>query len=229
MATGDEVAFDWLEDLIRTYLERDIPQMGFRAPASRLRRLWTMLAHLQGEVINYSKLATNLEVDAKTVKHYLDILCDLLLVRRLEPWHENIKKRLVKAPRYYIRDSGITHRLLGISNYDSLLSNPVLGKSWEGFVVENINSVLSKRAETYFYRTMAGGEIDLVIKLPSGDIWCVEIKHGIAPKISKHFARICEDVNAKRKYIIYGGEEEFLIRDDICVISLAKFMQRVIV
>lgn len=229
LATGDEVAFDWLEDLIRTYLERDIPQMGFRVPANRLRRLWTMLAHLQGEVINYSKLATNLEVDAKTVKHYLDILCDLLLVRRLEPWHENIKKRLVKAPRYYIRDSGITHRLLGISNYDSLLSNPVLGKSWEGFVVENIHSILPKRAETYFYRTMAGGEVDLVIKLPSGDIWCVEIKHGIAPKISKHFARICEDVNAKRKYIIYGGEEEFLIRDDICVISLAKFMQRVLI
>ena len=135
----------------------------------------------------------------------------------------------MKAPRYYIRDSGITHRLLDISNYDNLLSNPVLGKSWEDFVIENIHSVMSKRAETYFYRTMAGGEIDLVIKLPSGDIWCVEIKYGIAPKISKYFARICEDINAKKQYIIYGGDDEFPIRDDICVISLAKFMLRVII
>ncbi|HHJ18259.1 MAG TPA: ATP-binding protein, partial [Gammaproteobacteria bacterium] len=135
LAADDGLAMDWLENLIRTYLERDIPQMGFRVPAARLRRLWTMLAHLQGETVNYSRLASNLEVDAKTVTHYIDILTDLLLVRRLEPWHANVKKRLVKSPRYYVRDSGILHRLLGINTYDALLSNPVLGKSWEGFVI----------------------------------------------------------------------------------------------
>ena len=226
LAADDDLAMDWLENLIRTYLERDIPQMGFRVPAARLRRLWTMLAHLQGETLNYSKLAANLEVDAKTVTHYIDILTDLLLVRRLEPWHANVKKRLVKSPRYYVRDSGILHRLLGVNAYDALLSNPVLGKSWEGFVIENIHSILPSRAETYFYRTAAGAEIDLVIKMPSSEIWAVEIKYGVAPKIGKHYSQTCDDVGATHKYILYGGEDAFPVGSDIDVISLSGLMER---
>ena len=226
LAADDDVAMDWLENLIRTYLERDIPQMGFRVPAARLRRLWTMLAHLQGETINYSKLASNLEVDAKTVSHYIDILTDLLLIRRLEPWHTNVKKRLVKSPRYYVRDSGILHRLLGINSYDTLLSNPVLGKSWEGFAVENILSVLPSRAESYFYRTAAGAEVDLVIKMPSSEIWAIEIKHGVAPKIGKHYSQTCNDVGAAHKYILYGGDDEFAVRNDVKIISLSGLMER---
>ena len=226
LASGDDLAMDWLENLVRTYLERDIPQMGFRVPATRLRRLWTMLAHLQGETVNYSKLASNLEVDAKTVTNYIDILADLLLVRRLEPWHANVKKRLVKSPRYYVRDSGILHRLLGINGYDAMLSNPVLGKSWEGFVVENIHSVLPNRAQTYFYGTAAGAEIDLVIKMPSSEIWAVEIKHGVAPKIGKHYSQTCDDVAATHKYILYGGEDEFPLGNDVNMISLARLMER---
>ena len=226
LAADDDLAMDWLENLIRTCLERDIPQMGFRVPATRLRRLWTMLAHLQGETVNYSKLAANLEVDAKTVTHYIDILTDLLLVRRLEPWHTNVKKRLVKSPRFYVRDSGILHRLLGINAYDVLLSNPVLGKSWEGFVIENIHSILPSSAETYFYRTAAGAEIDLVIKMPSSEIWAVEIKYGVAPKIGKHYSQTCDDVGAMHKYILYGGEDEFPVGSDIKVISLAGLMER---
>lgn len=227
LATGDDVAMDWLENLIRTYLERDIPQMGFRVPAARLRRLWTMLAHLQGETINYSKLASNLEVDAKTVSHYIDILADLLLVRRLEPWHANVKKRLVKSPRYYVRDSGILHRLLGINSYDALLSNPVLGKSWEGFAVENILSILPSRTEIYFYRTAAGAEVDLVIKMPSSEIWAIEIKHGVAPKIGKHYNQTCDDVGATHKFILYGGEDEFPVGNDVKIISLPGLMERI--
>lgn len=226
LATDDGLAMDWLENLVRTYLERDIPQMGFRVPAARLRRLWTMLAHLQGETVNYSKLASNLEVDAKTVNNYIDVLTGLLLVRRLEPWHANIKKRLVKSPRYYIRDSGILHRLLGVNSYDALLSNPVLGKSWEGFVVENIHSILPSRAETYFYRTAAGAEIDLVIKMPSSEIWAIEIKHGVAPKIGKHYSQTCDDVGASHKYILYGGEDEFPVGNNIKIISLPGLMER---
>lgn len=226
LATDDGLAMDWLENLVRTYLERDIPQMGFRVPAVRLRRLWTMLAHLQGETVNYSKLASNLEVDAKTVNNYIDVLTGLLLVRRLEPWHANIKKRLVKSPRYYIRDSGILHRLLGVNSYDALLSNPVLGKSWEGFVVENIHSILPSRAETYFYRTAAGAEIDLVIKMPSSEIWAIEIKHGVAPKIGKHYSQTCDDVGASHKYILYGGEDEFPVGNNIKIISLPGLMER---
>jgi len=226
LAADDDSAMDWLENLVRTYLERDIPQMGFRVPAARLRRLWTMLAHLQGETVNYSKLASNLEVDAKTVTNYIDILTDLLLVRRLEPWHINVKKRLVKSPRYYIRDSGILHRLLGIHRYDALLSNPVLGKSWEGFVLENIHSVLPSRAETYFYRTAAGAEIDLVIIMPSSETWAVEIKHGVAPKIGKHYSQTCDDVGAAHKYILYGGDDEFSVGNDVKIISLARLMAK---
>lgn len=227
LAADDAAAMDWLEDLIRTYLERDVPQMGFRVPATRLRRLWTMLAHLQGETVNYSKLGGNLEIDGKTVSNYIDILTDLLLIRRIEPWHENVKKRLVKSPRYYIRDSGIQHRLLGIENHDALLSNPVLGKSWEGFVVENIHSVLPRRAETYFYRTSAGAEIDLVIKMPSSEIWAVEIKHGVAPKLGKHYSQTCGDVDATKKYVVYGGDDEFPVGDDVTVISLPKIMDKI--
>ncbi len=227
LANNDDDSMDWLEDLIRTYLERDVAQMGFRIPANKLRRLWTMLAHLQGEPVNYSKLAGNLELhDGKTVSHYIDILVDLLLVSRLEPWYANVKKRLVKSPRYYIRDSGIQHRLLDIGCYDELLSNPVLGKSWEGFVIENIHSVLPRRAKTYFYRTAAGAEIDLIIKLSASQTWAVEIKYGTAPKVSKHFSQICDDIGATEKYVIYSGEEEFSIGDSITVISLFKFLNK---
>ena len=220
LAESDALAMTWLENLIRTYLERDVPQMGFRVPAARLRRLWTMLAHLQGESVNFSKLGANLEVDSKTVSSYIDILVDLLLVRRLEPWHANVKKRLVKSPHFYIRDSGILHRLLGIGDYNSLLSNPVLGKSWEGFVIENILSVLPTHVEAYFYRTAAGAEIDLLLKLSGKELWAIEIKNSVAPKIKKGFHLACKDIKATRKYVIYGGEDEFPIAMDTTVLSL---------
>lgn len=226
LATSDSIALEWVEDLIRTYVERDVPHFGFRVPASRLRRLWTMLAHLQGENINYSTLATNLEVDSKTITHYLDILADLLLVRRLNPWYTNVKKRLVKSPRYYVRDSGITHRLLNIRSYNELLSNPILGKSWEAFVIENIHSVLPFGAETYFYRTAAGAEIDLVIKLSLNEIWAVEIKHGVAPKLNKNYSETCNDVGATHKYVIYGGNDEFSVGNGVVMTSLEKFLRK---
>jgi len=228
LADTDTLGMNWLENLIRTYLERDIPQMGFRAPANRLRRLWTMLGHLQGETINYSRLAGNLEVDGKTVSHYLDILVDLLLVRRLEPWYANVKKRLVKSPRFYIRDSGILHRLLGIPVYDALLSNPVVGKSWEGFVVENILSVLPVTAETYFYRTAAGAEIDLLLRLSSSELWAIEIKKSTAPTITRGFHQACVDVQATQKFVIYGGGDEFPAKYETIVTSLQKLMLRLI-
>jgi predicted AAA+ superfamily ATPase len=225
LAVDDGLAMDWLEDLIRTYLERDVAQMGFRVPAVRLRRLWTMLAHLQGEPVNYSKIGANLEMDNKSVSHYIEILTDLLLVRRLDPWHANVKKRLIKSPRFYVRDSGLQHRLLGIENHDALLSNPVLGKSWEGFVIENIHSVLPRRAESYFYRTAAGAEIDLVVKMPSSETWAIEIKHGTAPKVGKHYSETCDDVGAARKYIVYGGDDAFPLGRGVTMISLRKLMQ----
>jgi hypothetical protein len=185
-----------------------------------------MLAHLQGETVNFSKLAGNLEIDGKTVRHYLDILIDLLLVNRLEPWHANVKKRLVKSPRFYIRDSGILHRLLGISNFDALLSNPVLGKSWEGFAIENILSVIPIEVEAYFYRTAVGAEIDLLLKLSSQELWAIEVKNGIAPKITRGFHQACEDVQATQKYVVYSGDDEFPVKHNTTIISLQKLMLR---
>ena len=226
LASSDADSMEWLEMLVRTYLERDVPQMGFRVPAIRLRRLWTMLAHLQGETLNYLKLGGNLEVDGKTIRHYLDILTDLLLVRRLHPWYGNVKKRLVKSPRFYIRDSGILHRLLGISDFDELLSNPVLGKSWEGFVIENILSVLPKHGEFYYYRTAAGAEIDLVLKLSGGELWAIDIKHGLVPQIKSGFHQGARDINATGKFVVYGGNDEFTINPDTCVTSLPGLMAR---
>ncbi len=226
LANTDATSMTWLEDLIRTYLERDIPQMGFRISATRLRRLWTMLAHLQGETVNFSALGGNLQIDGKTVSRYLDILVDLFLVRRLEPWHANVKKRLVKSPRFYIRDSGILHRLLYIPDFDGLLSNPALGKSWEGFVIENILSILPGSIGTYFYRTAAGAEIDLVLKISSRETWAIEIKTGVAPKINPGFYQACGDVQATQRYVVYGGDDEFPIKHDTTMISLRRLMTK---
>ena len=137
LAKTASLSFEWREDFIRTYLERDIPQMGFRLPSERLRRLWTMLAHFQGKELNASALGASLDISSKTVRYYIDILNSLLLTRRLNPWHANVKKRLVKSPRIYIRDSGLLHKLMGVFSFDDLLSHPIAGVSWEGFVVEN--------------------------------------------------------------------------------------------
>ncbi len=227
LSESDEVASNRLENLIRTYVERDMPQNGFNVPAQRLRTFWTMLAHLQGEPVNSSDMATNIESQRATVKFYLDILTSLLLVRKLQPWHANVKKRLVKASRYYIRDSGILHRLLGIQNFDQLRTNPKLGKSWEGFVIENIHSVLPVGVQTYYYRTSVGAEIDLVVQTSSSEIWAIDIKFGTTPKLSKHFSRTCDDVGATRKLVVYGGEKEFSIRDDIHFVPLPRIMEMV--
>jgi len=210
LADTDTLGMDWLENLIRTYLERDIPQMGFRVPANRLRRLWTMLAHLQGETVNFSKLAGNMEVDGKTVSYYLEILADLLLVRRLEPWYANVKKRLVKSPRFYIRDSGILHRLLSISDHDALLSHPVVGKSWEGFAIENILSVLPGGVGACFYRTAAGAEIDLLLKLSSKELWAIDIKKGTAPKNhTGDFTRLVRMCRSHKNLLCMGAMMNF--------------------
>ncbi len=228
LADNDQASMLWLEQLIRTYIERDIPRLGLKAPASKLRRLWTMLAHMQGETINISKLAGNLEWQRPVVNQYLDVLTDLLLLRRLEPWYQNVKKRLVKAPRYYIRDSGIQHQLLGIGYHNHLISNPVMGKSWEGFVIENIHAVLPARTQTYFYRTAAGAEIDLVIQWSAAETWAVEIKYGVAPKISKHYPSICDDINATHRYVVYGGNDTFSLGKGVQMISLKKLMGKIV-
>ena len=209
LASADGESLRWRLDFIRTYLERDIPQFGPRLPAETLRRFWTMLAHNQSELLNATNLARALGVDSKTIARYLDLLVDLLLVRRLPPWHRNDGKRLVKSPKIYVRDSGIVHALLRLSSLEEVLGHPVAGGSWEGLAIESIIAAAPFGAEASFYRTSAGAEIDLVLELPKGERWAIEIKRGSAPRLERGFYHACEDVQPTRRFVIYNGEERY--------------------
>ena len=222
LTTSDEASTIWRENFIRTYLERDIPQLGPRIPAETLRRFWTMLAHVQGGVLNAAQLARSLGVDGKTVGRYLDLLVDLLLVRRLPPFHSNVGKRLVKSPKVYVRDSGIVHTLLGLDNREAVLGHPVAGGSWEGFVLENLLSAAPARMNASFYRTSAGAEIDLVLELPGGKLWAVEIKRGLAPRLEKGFHHAREDLQPDQCFVVYSGEERYPKAEGIEVIGLRE-------
>ena len=213
-------SLQWRENFIRTYLERDIPQFGPRIPAETLRRFWTMLAHHQGGLLNVAQLARNLGVDAKTAASYIDLLCDLLLVRRLQPWHTNTGKRLVKAPKVYVRDSGVLHALLGIGHREQLLSHMVVGASWEGHCIENLLSCAPEGVTGYFYRTSAGAEIDLLLTWPSGEQWAVEIKRSLTPKLERGFHHACEDLKPARKWVVYPGDESYPLAEDIQAVPL---------
>lgn len=210
----------WRENFIRTYLERDIPQFGPRIAAETLRRFWTMLAHHQGGMLNVAQLARNLGVDAKTAQSYIDLMCDLLLVRRLAPWHTNTGKRLVKAPKVYVRDSGLVHALLNIETKDNLLSHMVVGASWEGFCIETILACAPAGVTGYFYRTSGGAEIDLLLAWPGGDLWAIEVKRSSAPKVERGFYSACDDLNPSQKWVVYPGQETYPISADIQAISL---------
>jgi hypothetical protein len=225
LASSDEDSFAYRENFIRTYLERDVPQFGPRIPAEALERLWTMLAHNQGQCLNASSLAANLSVSTPTVTSYIDLLTDLLLVRRLPPFHANTKKRLVKSPRIYVRDSGLTHALLGIADDNQLAGHPVFGSSWEGFVIENLLAVAPPRTMASFYRTAAGAEIDLVLELTGKERWAIEIKSGLTPKPGKGFYNALGDVKPKRSFVVYAGNDRYPLTSDTEVISLADLMR----
>jgi predicted AAA+ superfamily ATPase len=224
-AASDARSLRWRQNFIRTYLERDIPQFGPRIAAQTLRRFWTMLAHHQSGLLNVAQLARNLGIDAKTAQSYIDLLCDLLLVRRLQPWHNNLGKRLVKSPKVYVRDSGLVHALLDIETKEALLAHPVVGASWEGFCVENVLASMPANVQAYFYRTSAGAEIDLLLAWPSGDLWAIEIKRSLSPKVERGFHAACADLLPKRKLVIYPGQEVFPMGNDIQAMPLTDLCQ----
>ncbi len=222
LADSDEASVVWRENFIRTYLERDIPQLGPRVPAETLRRFWIMLAHVQGGMLNAAQLARSLAVDGKTVARYLDLLVDLLLVRRLPPLHANVGKRLVKSPKVYVRDSGIVHALLGLDDYEAVLGHPAAGGSWEGFVLETLVGSAPERARASFYRTSAGAEIDLVLEMPGGGLWAVEIKRGLAPKLDRGFHLAREDLEPERSFVVYSGEDRYPRGEGIEAVGLRE-------
>ena len=222
LAGNDQASMNWRLDFLRTYLERDIPALGPRIPATTLRRFWTMLAHVQGGLLNAAALAEGLGVSGQTVGRYLDLLVDLMLVRRLQPWHENVGKRLVKSPKVYVRDSGVVHALMGIDTTEGLLGHRVVGGGWEGFCIEALLAAAPTGTEPFFYRTSAGAELDLALRLPGDDIWAIEIKRTTAPKVSRGFHTGAEDIKANRKLLIYAGEHDVPVTEDVRAMPLKQ-------
>lgn len=222
---NDGYSFEWRRDFIRSYLERDIPQLGPRIPAETLRRFWTMLAHVQSSLLNASTLAVNLGVSVQSVTRYIDLLVDLLLVRRLQPYHKNGSKRLVKSPKVYIRDAGLLHALLGIKDAEALQSHPIVGASFEAFVMENCLNSAPKHTQAYFYRTSSGAEIDLVLEMPDQSLWAIEIKRSLTPKLQKGFYFAQEDLKPARSFVVYAGHERYFIQDNVEAIGLYDFLR----
>ena len=220
LASSDAQSLRWREDFIRTYLERDVPQFGPRVPAVLLEKLWTMLAHGQGTLLNASRLASALQISAPTVQRYIDLLADLLLVRRLQPFHRNTGKRLVKSPKVYIRDSGLVHALLGLRTFNDLAGHPVSGLSWEGFVIESLLAVAPERAFASFYRTVAGAEIDLLLELPGGALWAIEIKRSLSARPEKGFHIACEDLKPDKRFVVNAGLEQYPVGAQTTAIGL---------
>ena len=220
LADSDALSLRWRQDFIRTYLERDIPQLGPRIPAETLRRFWTMLAHNQAELLNAASLARALGVSGVTVASYLDLMVDLLLVRRLPAWHRNQGKRLVRSPKIHVRDTGLVHALLGLRDKEDLLGHPVAGRTWETLVIETLIAVAPEGTEASFYRTATGQEIDLLLMLPGRRLWAIEIKRSSAPTTEKGFHAACADLRPQRRFVVYPGVERFPVADKTMAIGL---------
>ena len=220
LAKGDARSLDWRRDFLRTYLTRDIPALEPRIPAETLRRLWTMLSHAQGTPLNASRLATSLSVSSPTVSRYIDLLVDLLLVRRLQPFHANLGKRLVKAPKTYVRDSGVLHALLAVPTRNALLDHPIVGASWEGFVIETLINCAPTWTSPFYYRTSAGAEIDLLLELPGSELWAIEIKRSLSPKVERGFHIACDDLQPARRLVVYAGQERVPLPQGVEAVGL---------
>jgi len=223
----EDASLQWRLDFIQTYLERDIPQFGLQVATDQLARFWRMLANDQGELFNAQRFARSLGVSGHTISRYLDILEKLLLVRTLQPWSVNTGKRLVKSPRPFVRDSGILHALLNLQSMDALRSHAVSGKSWEGFVIENLIGASKGKARPYFYRTGAGAEADLVLEFAPGQCWAIEVKLSSAPTVDRGFHNAADDIEAVRRILVYKGKERFPMRGGIEAMPLLDAMNEI--
>lgn len=219
-AKSDEDSYVWRQDFVRSYLERDVPMFAPRMPAITIGRLWTMLSNGQGTTLNNARLAQGLGVSAPMITRYIDLLVDLMLVRRLQPWSGNLGKRLVKSPKIYVRDSGLVHALLEIGTLNQLLGHPVVGPSWEGLVIETLINAAGSSSSPFFYRTADGAEIDLVFEHAGKPKIGIEIKRASAPKAERGFHIACDDLNIEHRIVIGAGEDDYPIKNDVSIRSL---------
>ncbi len=226
LATTEIASFNWRQDFVRTYLERDVPMFAPRLPTQTLGRLWRMLANAQGTLLNQARLAASLDVSAPAVGRYVDLLADLLLIRRLQPWSGNLGKRLVRSPKVYVRDSGVLHALLNLPTTDDILSHSVAGPSWEGFVIENLIAAAGPNRIPLFFRTEKGAEVDLIFERGGKVEMVIEIKRSTAPVVSKGFRLACDDLAPKSAYVVHGGRETWPMPGNVRAISLMQLMQR---
>lgn len=222
LAADEEHSLDWRRDFIRSYLERDVPMFAPRLPSETIGRLWTMLAHQQGGLLNQARIASSLGVSNPTIDRYIDLLVDLQLIRRLRPWSTNAGKRLVKAPKVYVRDSGILHGLLELKTRNDVLGHPVCGPSFEGFCIDNLIAAAGAGRTAYFYRTQVGAEIDLVLEKGGRPDIAIEVKRASAPSPERGFSIACDDLKITRRYVVYPGQESFALRNGAQAISLAQ-------
>jgi len=224
----EDLVGEWFDGFTRTFVERDLRELGYNLTPVLLSRLMRMLAHLQGQLLNITALANSLDSRSTTVTQCIDLLEGGFLVNRLQPGYANLGKRLVKTPKIYIRDSGLLHHLMRIRDYDSLLGNPVLGASWEGYVIEQIMRATHRKWEYYFYRTQHGAEVDLVLVNPAGTMYCIEIKFSSAPVLSKGFYHSIEDLQPAHKYVIVPAGDSYPKEGGIRVINLHDFLSTVV-
>jgi hypothetical protein len=222
LADSDKVASVWMQNFIQTHLERDLPALGVRVPATTLLRFWTMLSHCSGQLWNAAKLADSLGVDSKTTRRYLDLLEDTFMIRQLQPFFANTKKRLVKSPKIYIRDTGLLHTLLKIYSFDDLAANPILGASWEGFCLEQIIAAKPSSYDIYFYRTQAAAEIDFVLTKGMKVEIAIEIKYSLTPKLTKSSVSAISELNPAKTFIVYPGRESYPVKQNVWTLPICE-------
>ena len=225
LAPSDSIRKKWISNFILTYIERDLPMLGLNIPRDIIRKLWTMIAHIHGNVLNMNSLGRSLEMTSTTIKKYLTFLEEAFLIRQLYPYTANVKKRLVKSPKVYIRDTGILHQLLNIPSFDSLESYPILGHSWEGYVIEQITQKLDLDTQYYFYRTHEGAECDLVLVKGGRPVTAIEIKYTSSPKSTRGLNQALNDIGAEQNYIVTPGTDDYLLNEKIRVCNLMTFIE----
>jgi len=225
LAPSDRMSVRWQTGFIQTYIERDLPMLGLDIDRNVIRKLWTMVAHIHGNVLNMSNLGRSLGITSVTVKKYLAFLEGAFLIRQLQPWSVNLGKRLVKAPKIYVRDAGALHRLLGIGAVDALQMHPALGASWEGYAIEQIIQLLPDDMEAFYYRTHEGAECDLVLVRGGKPIVGIEVKHTSAPKLAKGMLQSFADLGTTSNFIITPDTDDYLLSEQVRVCKLADFLK----